>query len=227
MIGPGKIIWLSGLGEPLLLCPNMEIERLKKSKAKVFSNTNAAFQSFPGTLNKCIEAGLSFLNVSVYGWDETSYMETTGQNVFSRVKNNIDHVKKTGLPFRLSYVQTLNCPADIKQKLSDAFKYDRVRLLTEHGRANCVEQQSPPDKCALCQNYLFVSSDGFALPCVNDVSAVNKLGLDYRKVYGRKKDGYPWEMCKKCDCGGRFASAKPGFLEKAFLLDEVRDAEQG
>lgn len=221
-IGLGKIVWLSGLGEPLLICPNLEINRLKATGAKVFSNSNASFSMFPQNLDKCISAGLSFLNVSIYGWDDESYKQTTGVDVFLLVLKNIRHAIKTNIPMRLSYVETESSPKDAKEKISQAFSFDKVRLLKEHGRANCIEQQSPPDKCALCWNYMFISSDGIALPCVNDVEAKHDLGTDYEKVMELKKNRYPWDICAKCDCGGRFASFKPGFLDKVQKLDEKK-----
>jgi hypothetical protein len=74
---------------------------------------------------------------------------------------------------------------------------------------------------------MFLSSDGFVLPCVNDVEAKFKLGEEYEKVMELKKSGYPWDICSKCDCGGRFASFKPGFLDKVQKLDERRIKPNG
>lgn len=215
-VGPGKVVWLSGLGEPLLAFPNDMIQTLKASGAKVFSNSNAAFEKFPATLDACIKAGLSFLNISVYGWDRESYAITTGHDQFEVVQKNVEHAMKV-IPTRLSFVQTETSPEDVKERLSFAFWTDRIRLLREHGRADKTNQV-PPSVCALCHNYLFVSSDGQALACVNDVEASTPLGTDYEEA-SKNKAAYPWSFCSKCDCGARYASFKDGFLNRVLNLD--------
>lgn len=219
-VGQKHVVWLSGLGEPLLFCPDLEVRILKQKGAKVYSNSNAAFAAFQMNLDKCIKVGLSFLNVSVYGWDEESYKDTTGSRAFSRVLANVRHASSAGIPMRLSYVQGKDSPKDVKTRLMEAFDFPKVRLLKEHGRALDGEHQEAPKRCALCSNYLFVSSDGVVLPCVNDVRMAHPLGSDYDKASSLKKRGYPWDICQKCDCGGRFASDKQGFLKKVFALDQ-------
>jgi len=218
-VGPKHIVWLSGLGEPLLTCPDLEVRIVKQKGAKVYSNSNAAFDMFPRNLDRCMKMGLSFVNVSVYGWDQASYKETTNSDSFEIVLKNVKHLKSTGLAMRLSYVQTKSSPKDVKKRIVEAFDVTKVRLLNEHGRALEGQSCEPPKRCSLCANYLFVSSDGIALPCVNDVRIVHPLGTDYDKVYGLKKLGYPWDICRKCDCGARFASDKEGFMEKISRLD--------
>jgi MoaA/NifB/PqqE/SkfB family radical SAM enzyme len=216
-VGPGKVVWLSGLGEPLLDCPDDAIAELKGSGAKVYSNSNAAFPKFKDYLDKCVKAGLSFLNISVYGWDEESYAATSGHDKFKLVQENVAHAIKV-LPTRISFVQTETSPEDVKERLSFAFCTERIRLLREHGRAD-GSPQKPPPQCALCQNYLFITSDGRALPCVNDVEASESFGFQYELAHAIKQQQYPWPFCHKCDCGARFASAKEGFLDRVLSLD--------
>jgi len=220
VIGPSNVVWLSGLGEPLLHCPNEEIKVLIKSGAKVYSNSNAAFLNFPKHLYECVANGLSFLNVSVYGWDKESYVKTSQRDVFDLVKENVRIAAQVIPTTRLSFVQTETSPEDVKERLADAFGVDRIRLLREHGRGD-GPVVPPPKECALCKNYLFISSDGEVLSCVNDVEASCPLGKNYEMASAMKDKLYPWKICSSCDCGARFASFKENFLRRVLDLDQA------
>ena len=198
ILDESKIAWFSGLGEPFLN-PNFAeaVRILRGSKARVYSNTNASTEAFKATLHKAMKEGLSFLNVSVYGWTRERYIQTTGQDKFEVVLENVGAAWRSGIPMRLSYVSTRPPAEDdsIKASLRAYFGLIPIRLLRAHGRASGADQE-PPLVCGLATNYRFITCDGIVLPCVNDVKAEYPL-LSLEEAEEANQTGYPYPICRK------------------------------
>jgi len=171
-LDPGKIVWFSGMGEPFLH-PDLTaiITILRTSGALIYTNTNATAPHFQKTLTAAQQAGLNFVNVSVYGFDTESFQFTSQRDLFLILKENIEFLKASGLPYRLSYVQTEESPPNIKDRLETTFETKHIRLLKQHHRS-FAPRPSPKIQCGLAQNYLFISSDGDIFPVLTTSAAL-------------------------------------------------------
>lgn len=219
-IGSEQIVWFSGLGEPFLH-PRIEdiTKRLKTSGAKIYSNTNGSISQFEKKIIATRENGLDFVNVSVYGLDNESYKEVTGKPVFDRVRFNIEVLKEREIPFRLSHVTNSNSPLDIKSKLQNTFDTEHIRIWNHHNRALGKSHESTKE-CGINKYYLFVTSDGNVLPCVNDVLQKHVFGKNFLEASEKKRSGFPYDICKYCDDPMSKVNFDKKYFEKVFKLSE-------
>jgi len=219
IIDEKHIIWFSGMGEPFLH-PNLPeiIRRIKKSGAKVYTNTNASAPRYKDTLDIAIKEGLDYVNISIYGHDNESYKTNTRKNVFDRVLDNVKFLQNLKVPYRISYVASSEVNKnELRKKLEDVFGTDKIRLPQLHHRSFSSREQSISE-CALAQFYLFISSDGNVFSCVNDVSGENNFGKDIYTAAGEKRKEYPFKICVYCDEPHRTIPYKEDYFQRVFDL---------
>lgn len=214
-----KVVWFSGMGEPFLH-PHIAaiVAKIKGSGAKIYSNTNGTAPEFKRRLPECIQNGLDFVNVSIYGLDRVFYQGNTGKDVFELVKQNVNFLRESGLSHRISYVCTEATPENIKERLQDIFEVENIRLLSRHHRSRADKESVFSYRCGLVENYLFISSDGHIFSCVNDVAGINNFGRNIIQAAQAKRAGYPFTICQHCDSGKGRNSLATGFAEKVLNL---------
>lgn len=219
-VGPNKIIWFSGMGEPFLHSKiDLVVEKLKATGAMVYANTNGTALNFKEHLIAAVDAGLDFLNISVYGLDYLSYKNTTTKDLFNQLRENILTIKETVIPYRISYVANSQTPVNIRAILRTAFGTNNIRILREHHRSFLKNQQKIID-CGLAHNYLFISCDGDVLSCVNDVSGINNFGKDILEGSEKKRSSFPFLNCAHCDSGRGIKSFNEDFMGKILDLSK-------
>ena len=237
-LSPNHVVWLSGMGEPLLHKDFVAIVRmLRRSGCLVYTNTNGMA---PQTEVKLAVAKPDFVNLSLYGMDRESFKRTTGRDEFELVMARIEWLRTSGLRWRLSYVTgdfNASVRADLKAEL-DKMSGGNARLLTAHSRTFGEEGQQVPPVCGLCEHYLFVACDGRILSCAHDVSAENVFDSKHprpsrwisHREPGNPAEGliwaskekrweYPFKNCYKCDSQGlKFKALEPGYFDKVRSL---------